>query len=241
MPVGYKVRRSGRLLAPGMTIGLYCPRFYQERRPMSLDADAIVDRRRMRRKLTFWRVGALLIALLALVGAGRCAGARRRAGGARQLHRPHQGAGSDPRQPGPRRGARTPGQVARPRRDRAYRQSRRHHRRLRTALRFAARLAGEEADGRGGRRLGRLRRLYRGALAPTTSSPQDTSLVGSIGVLFQYPELHASAQNHRHPDGGDQVLAAEGGAERLRADQPGGARRDRRRSWSIPMPGSRAW
>ena len=29
---------------------------------MSLDADAIVDRRRMRRKLTFWRVSALLIA-----------------------------------------------------------------------------------------------------------------------------------------------------------------------------------
>ena len=35
---------------------------------MSLDADAIVDRRRKRRKLTFWRAGALLIALLALVG-----------------------------------------------------------------------------------------------------------------------------------------------------------------------------
>ncbi len=36
---------------------------------MSLDADAIVDRRRMRRKLTFWRVGALAIALVALIGA----------------------------------------------------------------------------------------------------------------------------------------------------------------------------
>ncbi len=35
---------------------------------MSLDADAIVDRRRMRRKLTFWRVSALLIVLLAVVG-----------------------------------------------------------------------------------------------------------------------------------------------------------------------------
>jgi protease IV len=35
---------------------------------MSLDADAIVDRRRTRRKLTFWRATALLIALLALVG-----------------------------------------------------------------------------------------------------------------------------------------------------------------------------
>jgi protease IV len=35
---------------------------------MSLDADAIVDRRRMRRKLTFWRASALLIALIALGG-----------------------------------------------------------------------------------------------------------------------------------------------------------------------------
>jgi protease-4 len=35
---------------------------------MSLDADAIVDRRRMRRKLTFWRVSALVIALLAVTG-----------------------------------------------------------------------------------------------------------------------------------------------------------------------------
>jgi len=35
---------------------------------MSLDADAIVDRRRMRRKLTFWRVCALLVALIALAG-----------------------------------------------------------------------------------------------------------------------------------------------------------------------------
>jgi protease IV len=37
---------------------------------MSFDADAIVDRRRMRRKLTFWRVTAVLIVLVAVVGAG---------------------------------------------------------------------------------------------------------------------------------------------------------------------------
>jgi protease IV len=35
---------------------------------MSLDADAIVDRRRMRRKLTFWRVSAAVIALVAVAG-----------------------------------------------------------------------------------------------------------------------------------------------------------------------------
>jgi len=34
---------------------------------MSLDADHIVDRRRMRRKLTFWRVAAALIAIVAVV------------------------------------------------------------------------------------------------------------------------------------------------------------------------------
>jgi protease-4 len=35
---------------------------------MSLDADAIVDRRRMRRKLTFWRVTAIVVALVAIGG-----------------------------------------------------------------------------------------------------------------------------------------------------------------------------
>jgi protease-4 len=37
---------------------------------MSLDADHIVDRRRMRRKLTFWRVFAVFIATVAVVGTG---------------------------------------------------------------------------------------------------------------------------------------------------------------------------
>jgi protease-4 len=35
---------------------------------MSLDADHVVDRRRMRRKLTFWRVLAVLVAIVAVVG-----------------------------------------------------------------------------------------------------------------------------------------------------------------------------
>jgi protease-4 len=37
---------------------------------MSQDADLIVDRRRMRRKLTFWRVAAVLVAIVAVVGTG---------------------------------------------------------------------------------------------------------------------------------------------------------------------------
>ncbi|MBO4222968.1 signal peptide peptidase SppA [Bradyrhizobium neotropicale] len=37
---------------------------------MSLDSDVIVDRRRIRRKLTFWRVAAAVVAVAALVGVG---------------------------------------------------------------------------------------------------------------------------------------------------------------------------
>src|SRR5947209_19272960 len=36
---------------------------------MSLDADTIVDRRRMRRKLTFWRVCAVIVAIGAVIAA----------------------------------------------------------------------------------------------------------------------------------------------------------------------------
>jgi protease IV len=43
---------------------------------MSLDADLIVDRRRMRRKLTFWRVVAILLIVLALGGVAALSGDR---------------------------------------------------------------------------------------------------------------------------------------------------------------------
>ena len=43
---------------------------------MSLDADLIVDRRRMRRKLTFWRVLAVVVIVLAVIGAAGLAGKR---------------------------------------------------------------------------------------------------------------------------------------------------------------------
>jgi len=43
---------------------------------MSLDADLIVDRRRMRRKLTFWRVAAVLVVIVAVVGAAYVFGQR---------------------------------------------------------------------------------------------------------------------------------------------------------------------
>ena len=37
---------------------------------MSLDLDVIVDRRRIRRKLTFWRVAAALVAIAAIIAVG---------------------------------------------------------------------------------------------------------------------------------------------------------------------------
>ena len=37
---------------------------------MSLDSDVIVDRRRIRRKLTFWRVAAAVVAIAAIVAVG---------------------------------------------------------------------------------------------------------------------------------------------------------------------------
>ena len=127
-------RHAARQRAP-------CARFIEER-AMSLDADTIVDRRRMRRKLTFWRVLAILVAIGAVVavgaalrvpGTGHADRRARRLDCARHHHRPH------PRRPGAGGGAGAAGQVARARRDRAHQQPRRHHLGLRAAARFAAR------------------------------------------------------------------------------------------------------
>jgi protease IV len=49
---------------------------------MSLDADLIVDRRRMRRKLTFWRVLAVVVIVLAIAGLAGLASNRTGWGGA---------------------------------------------------------------------------------------------------------------------------------------------------------------
>ena len=46
---------------------------------MSLDSDVIVDRRRIRRKLTFWRVAAAVVALAAVVAVGLITGSGRMA------------------------------------------------------------------------------------------------------------------------------------------------------------------
>ena len=42
---------------------------------MALDADAIIDRRRLRRKVVFWRIVAVLVAVVAVIAGGYFSGA----------------------------------------------------------------------------------------------------------------------------------------------------------------------
>ena len=155
---------------------------------MSLDADAIVDRRRMRRKLTFWRVSALLIALLALVGLATALvpGGRLTAPGAYIARIKVQG-------------------LIRGNQDRVAAIERLAKSRARAVI--------VHIDSPGGTTAGSeqlydsLRALqankpmvvvvdglaasgaYIAAISAEHIIAQDTSLVGSIGVLFQYPNF----------------------------------------------------
>ncbi len=155
---------------------------------MSLDADAIVDRRRMRRKLTFWRASALLIALLALIAAAVALvpGSRLLPAGAYIARIKVQG-------------------LIRGNQDRVAALDRLGRSRARAVI--------VHIDSPGGTTVGSeqlydsLRALqekkpmvvvvdglaasgaYIAALSAEHIIAQDTSLVGSIGVLFQYPNF----------------------------------------------------
>jgi protease-4 len=155
---------------------------------MSLDADAIVDRRRLRRKLTFWRVGALVILLLAL------------------------GTGAVLLTPGSR--FTPPGDyIARVRVQGLIRDNRDRVEALDRLSKSRARAVIVHIDSPGGTTAGSqqlydsLRALeakkpmvvvvdglaasgaYIAALSAEHIIAHDTSLVGSIGVLFQYPNF----------------------------------------------------
>ena len=155
---------------------------------MSLDADAIVDRRRLRRKLTFWRVGALVILLAAL------------------------GAGAAMVVPGGRLTA--PGDsIARIRIEGLIRDNRDRVEALDKLAKSKVRAVIVHIDSPGGTTAGSqqlydsLRALhaakpmvivvdglaasgaYIAALSGDYIVAHDTSLVGSIGVLFQYPNF----------------------------------------------------
>ena len=155
---------------------------------MSLDADAIVDRRRIRRKLTFWRVSALAIALIGVVGAALLfvPGSRITSPGAYIARIKVQG-------------------LIRGNQDRVEALGR--------LGRSAARAVIVHIDSPGGTTAGSeqlfnaLRELqskkpmvvvvdglaasgaYIAALSAEHIVAQETSLVGSIGVLFQYPNF----------------------------------------------------
>ena len=158
---------------------------------MSLDADAIVDRRRMRRKLTFWRVSAIVIALAAVAGAAFVLTPRNR------LFPPGN-------------------YIARIKVEGLIRDNRDRVEALDRLSRSAARAVIVHIDSPGGTTAGSqqlydsLRALqakkpmvvvvdglaasgaYIAALSCDHIIAHDTSLVGSIGVLFQFPNFTAA-------------------------------------------------
>jgi len=155
---------------------------------MSLDADAIVDRRRMRRKLTFWRVSALLVALLALVGlaAALVPGSRLTVPGAYIARIKVQGLirGNQDRVDALERLAKSnvravilhidsPGGTTA-----GSEQLFDSLRALQAAKPMVVVVDGLAASG-----------AYIAAISADHIIAQDTSLVGSIGVLFQYPNF----------------------------------------------------
>ncbi len=196
---------------------------------MSLDSDVIVDRRRIRRKLTFWRVVAAVVAR-------RRAGHRRRgrdAGGPRRadgigLDRAGQYRRADPQRPidGSRRwsgwrsrsaaavilhinspGGTTAGS------EQLYD--------------CAGAAEGQEAAGRGGRGTGRVRRLHHGDRRRPHRRPAE--LAGRLDRrAVPVSEFYRAFENRGRQGRGSEILTAEGGSQRLRADQPGGPRRARR-------------
>jgi protease IV len=155
---------------------------------MSLDADAIVDRRRMRRKLTFWRVSAIVIALVAVAGAAFVLAPRNRI-------------------------FPTGAYIARIKVEGLIRDNRDRVEALDRLSRSGARAVIVHIDSPGGTTAGSqqlydsLRALqakkpmvvvvdgmaasgaYIAALSADHIIAHDTSLVGSIGVLFQFPNF----------------------------------------------------
>ncbi len=189
---------------------------------MSLDADLIVDRRRMRRKLTFWRVVTVVVIVLA-IGA--------------MLVVSRRGIVSGP-------------YIARVTISGLIRDDAERVRQLdRLANASAVKAVILHVDSPGGTTtgseqlfdaLGRVRAkkpiavvvdgmaasgAYITAIAGDYIVAQQTSIVGSIGVLFEFPNFTDLLDKIGVKVEFDQIDAAEGGAERPRADQPRGAGR----------------
>src|SRR5437762_7024651 len=156
---------------------------------MSLDSDVIVDRRRIRRKLTFWRVAAALVAIAAIVTVGLLAA------------------------PGARSTLTSSGSIARVNIDGLIRSDRERVEALERLEKSSAAAVIVHINSPGGTTAGSeqlfdaLTRLkakkpmvvvveglaasggYIAALASDHIIAQQSSLVGSIGVLFQFPNV----------------------------------------------------
>jgi len=163
---------------------------------MSLDADTIVDRRRLRRKLTFWRVcAALLVVVAALAIAAALA------------------------PPGSRWFGAAPNYIARVTITGIIRNDRQRVEALDRLAKSSVKAVIVHLDSPGGTTVGSeqlhdaLRRVvaskptvmvvdglaasgaYIAAIAGDHIIAQDTSLVGSIGVLFQFPNVSDLLKN----------------------------------------------
>jgi protease-4 len=156
---------------------------------MSLDSDVIVDRRRIRRKLTFWRVAAVMVAIAAIVAVGVVA------------------------TPGGRSAFTTSGSIARVHIDGLIRSDNDRVEALERLEKSRAAAVIVHINSPGGTTAGSeqlydaLVRLkakkplvvvveglaasggYITAIAGDHIVAQETSLIGSIGVLFQYPNV----------------------------------------------------
>src|SRR6266702_8466039 len=157
---------------------------------MSLDADSIVDRRRLRRKLTFWRICAIVFVIAALVAIGGYVSS-----------------------PGESLAERSGAYIARVSINGLIRNDFGRVEALDKLAKSGARAVIVHLDSPGGttagsqRLYGALRRVaakkptvvvvdglaasggYIAAIAVDHIIAQDTSLTGSIGVLFQYPNV----------------------------------------------------
>ncbi len=190
---------------------------------MSLDSDVIVDRRRIRRKLTFWRVAAVLVAVAAVVVVGVVA------------TRPALEALS------------SSGAIARIKIEGLIQSNNDRVEALERLEKSSAAAVVVHINSPGGTTAGSeqlydaLMRLkakkpmvvvveglaasggYIAALASDHIVAQQSSLVGSHRCSVPVSQFHGVDEDRRCRGRAGQILAPEGGAQWFRADQPGGA------------------
>ena len=194
---------------------------------MPLDADNIVDRRRLRRKLTFWRVLAFLAVILAVViTAAVVSDPRRGLTGSRgeiaRLSIRGLIRGDTERVEAIERLGRSSVKavvvhVDSPGGTTAGSEQ------LHDALR---RLGSTQAHGCGSRWSGSIRRLHRRNIRRSHCRPGH--FAGRIGRrAVPVSELYRPFEVDRRQSRGNQIVAAEGRSQRFRAHQPGSARRYR--------------